>query len=564
MGRKTTYNDPARQIVQTSEDQHKYDTPTFRRLEVNAQPVNMFITPNYTEQANSLSLALAEAAPSLAIFAHGAAHEAHQDAFQRGQTARLGESDVDPKDSQALSIFSSPSFKKGYMNLAGFQKGQELEGQMLADYETDPSRNAMTTQEWTSQWLKKNVGDVGDSAYAAGLNEKLVPAVKAVWKQGVTDKVADLTADVNQKVTNAFQGTIKNGWTPEAAAQLKLTIQGDGTENNPGIGGMSNSDWDRTIIKQVEQYINAGGDPDKAVQVLKWTKEKRPDGTPGIYYKAGMAKVIDDLEDKAASVFIQKNTLQENLDRIGRSGDQKGEIDGILTMALDKGVGAGFKALDQAVKANPELWSPGLRMATMEKLRRIQSLKKSEDGGEGSSPAYAGLISKAIKGELGSDQIADMVASGQIKPGQAGTLMSYTTRASSMDKAIFKTPAYEQGLMTLKALPERPPQTVPDVDGSIARSMALRKSYAIAAYNEELANNPGANPASIADNIHKSETKFFNENRYTQDPYFKMYVPKYNSYQEFKQALQDNKVKPGVDVNKETQHWIWLQSQGGR
>lgn len=562
MPRKTTFNDPSRQVVQTVEDQHKYDTPTFRRLQVNAQPTNYYVTPAYTDQANTLAAALVEASPTLAIMQQGAFKNFHEEKFVEGQAARLAEGNIDPKDSKELGFFTTNSFQRGYMSLAGFQSGQQAAEELQAAWDTDPERNSMPTQDWIANWMKKNAPASTDGAFLEGFNKQVIPVANNLIGQGVKDKLAGVRAAVNEKVTGIVTNGINQGWNADVANQIKTELQGDGTPDKPGIVGMSNGDWDKTFIDQVSAYINSGGDPEKARQALKWTKEKRPDGTPGIYYKPGMAKVVDDLMDQAYSVTIQKNNLEENMDRIGRSGDQKKHIDTILTTALDKGVASGFSALNKAVKENPELWSPGLRMTVMEKLRRIQTLSKSVDGeGDGNSPAFAKLISQAITGDLTTEQIADMVGRGQIKVGQAGQLMSYTTRANSMDKAQFKTPAYNQGLMTLQALPERPPATVPDVDGTIGRNMALRKAYAIANYNDEVAKNPNADPTTLADNIHKSETKYFNEGRYTNDPYFKMYVPKYPSRQAFIQALESNAVKPGVDVKKESQHWNWLQSQ---
>lgn len=561
MARKTTFNDPSRQVVQTVEDQHKYDTPTFRRLNVYAQPGNYYVTPAQTD-ANTLAISLMEAAPTLALLNSGINKEYHEAKVAEGQALALQEIGLPEEDKKKFSWFSSPSFKKGYESVSSLIAGLEDSQKLKADFEADPNRNTMTTQEWVGQWMKKNVPQGVSGDFLSGWNQQVFPELKAITLQGAQDKVSDGMALVNQKKTEAFKATIESGWTGEAANKLKLTLQGDGTSENPGLMAMTNGDWDREFIKQVDTYINAGGDPEKARQALKWAKEKRPDGTPGIYYKPGMSKVIDDLEDKAYSVAIQKNNLQEGADRLGRGGDQKKDIDTILTTALDKGASAGIKALNQAVKANPELWSPGLRMATMEKLRRIQTLNKGDGDGTPTTALEASLVSRAIKGEIGSDEIADLVASQRIKPGVAGTLMSYTTRANNMDKAIFKTPAYSQGLMLLQSLPERPSPLTPDPDGSLARSMAARKALAIASYNEEIANNKDADPNAIAKNIHKSESQFQAEDRAAKDPYFNMYVPKYATREEFMQALGNNNVKPGVDVKKEAQHWNWLNSQG--
>lgn len=559
MARKTTFNDPSRQVVQTVEDQHKYDTPTFRRLNVYAQPSNYYVTPASAD-AGTLALSLMEAAPVLAMFNHGINKEYHDAKAAEGQAAALRDIGLPDDQKEKFSWFSSPSFKRGYDSVNSFIAGVEDSQKIKVDYETDPERNSMTTQEWIGNWMRKNQPQGVSGDFIEGWNKQVLPELKGIALQGAQDKVADGMALVNQKKTDAFRAAFESGWNPDTASKLKLTLQGDGTKENPGLVAMNNGDWDREFISQVDSYINSGGDPEKARQALKWAKEKRPDGTPGIYYKPGMAKVIDDLEDKAYSVAIQKNNLQENMDRIGRGGDQKKEIDDILTVALDKGAASGFQALNKAIKTNPELWSPGLRMATMEKLRRIQTLSKG-DGDGGDPIAFSKLYSQALRNGMSREEVADLMDKGVIKRQQADALLAASNRGDNRDRAVFRTNEYQRARATIEALPTAPPPTTPDVDGSIAATMRLRRQLALTSLDEELVKNPDADPNVLATNIHKSESAFLSSGAMS-NPYMNMYVPKYPTREAFMQALGSNSVKPGVDVKKESQHWNWLQSQG--
>ena len=564
MSRKTTFNDPARQVVQTSEDQHKYDTPTFRRLEVNAQPVNMFVTPNYTQQANSLSLALAEAAPSLAIFSAGASHEFHQDAFQRGQTARLEESDVDPKDSKALSIFSSPSFKKGYMNLAGFQKGQELEGQMLADYETDTSRNSMTTQEWTAQWLKKNVGEVDSSAYAAGLNEKLVPAVKAVWKQGVTDKVADLTADVTAKKNSVFQAAFQNGWTPEIAEQTRLTLIGDGTENNPGVIAMSKGDWDREVVDQLKTFITKGGDYDKAERVFKWMDEKRPDGTPGISSKPGMAQTLAKLKNDAADMFLANQHRQESLDRNGRNDDQRAKINELYDIAITKGEATALAQLTAFYKSNKDTFTPQMWKSVASEIRGIGTIRKGLAGdGAAVSAEVLRLVDGIDSGELDPREVLTSLRAGKINMHDFTQVNTMVGQLQSRDRGRFKTPEFTEAETHMGKFSMGKGEV--DIDGYIANNYRQLNNDNKNELRRRVTN--GEKPMVVADEIRKRteglvksgalrDRNFSSRGSITPDTSANTgsYVSKYQTFDEFDKAFKGGRVT-GATLQAEKKFW---------
>lgn len=551
MPRKTTFNDPSRQIVQTSEDQHKYDTPTFRKTYVNAQPVNTYVTPAYTEQANTLAAAFVEAAPGLGMLQQSVMKQYHEEAYTKGEAARLAEGNIDPKDSKELGFFTSPAFQRGYMSLAGAQSGQEAAEQLKADWDTDATRNSMPTQEWIAGWMKKNSPGATDGSYLEGFNRQVIPVANSLIGQGVKEKLDLTRAAVNEKVTGVIRGAINQGWNNDVAAQIKADLQGDGTPEKPGIVGMSNGDWDKEVLTQVNQYIEGGGDPEKARQALKWTKEKRPDGTPGIYYKPGMAKVVDDLMDKAYSVSIQKDNLNEAMDKVGRGDDQRAAKDQVLGLAISGKPQEAIKELNKLRKENPELWTPGVWMRTMERIRNIQHLSKSPggDGEGGNSPEFSRLVGQAIRGELSTDDIATLVESGKVKPGQSGTLMSYTTRASSLDKAIFKTPAYQRGRGLIEALP-----SANDV-GMEGDYYKQRKAVALAQFDEEVAN--GASPVDVAEKIHRTEKESFKRGVRV-DEYERKYIPKYKTPSEFMQALQQGKVTDPNMIKQETSYWQWL------
>lgn len=280
MARKSTQNNPVRQIVQTSEDQHKYDTSTFRRMEVNARPVNTMITPSQSAAAG-LALSFAEANPELGRLMQTAFAAKNEEDYAQGQAARVKESGLNPEESKELGFFSSPAFQRGYMTMAGVEAGQKATEQMLVDWESDPQRNGMTTNEWIANWMKKNASGISDGAYTEGMMKTLTPTINSLVTTGAKEKIDDIRNAKNANVTNILQADFRKGWTPELEKQRKAEMQAS--------YGMSNKEFDDYLLSSVEQYINKGDDPEGAKRVLKSFYNPREDGTPGIAYKESVA-----------------------------------------------------------------------------------------------------------------------------------------------------------------------------------------------------------------------------------------------------------------------------------
>lgn len=556
MGRKTSFNDPARQIVQTSEDQHKYDTPTFRRLEVNAQPVNMFVTPNVTQQANTLALSLSEAAPALAMLNMSVNHQYHDSKIAEGQAAAFKDIGLPEEDKQKFSWFSSPSFVRGYDSVSSMTAGMEDRQKLKADFAADPERNTMTTQEWLGNWMRKNQPQGMSGTYINGWNQEMLPEVKAITLQGAQDKVADGVALVNQKKNEAFKATIDDGWNPESADKLKITLQGDGTKDKPGLVAMTNADWDREVLAQVDQYIEAGGDPDKARKVLTWAKSKRPDGTPGIYEKPGMAKVVNDLWDKAYSVSLQKTRLEESMDREGRIGDTADAYRSILEVAKTNPAAA-RKQLEASDKANPGLWNPGRYLSTMKLINEFDTVRKHGQG-EGNSAALTKLVVEYGNGKIDADAGLDALTQGQINLSQYSHFLSLTGAMSKKVKEIYKTPQFEDAQRTLNAIPREPGQDTFDLSGKIKSAYRANYDGAVIELRQRVAENPQADPMVIANEIKDRRLKLVDSGA-LRDPGYVDYVSKYQTKEAFLKDYDAGKIDANTK-SMEIKYWQWMDN----
>lgn len=549
MPRKSTQNNPVRQIVQTSEDQHKYDLPTFRRMEVNARPVNTFITPAQSDAAG-LALAFAEANPELGRLMQTAFAAKNEEDFYQGQEARLKESGLAPTESKELGFFSSPAFQRGYMTLAGVEAGQKAKEQLLVDWENDPQRNSMTTNEWVSAWMRKNTSGISDGAYTEGMMKTLIPTVNELTTLGAKEKIADIRDAKNSNITNILQADFKTGWTPELMTKRK--------EEFKTAYGMANKEYDDYLLSSVEQYINKGEDPEGAKRVLNSFYKPREDGTPGIAYKESVAnssKSIEKLLIAADAVAIQKANAQEGADKIARTEAQRNLEAEVLNLAIDKGAGAAFAKLNAARKGDPNLVSPGFWDSLGTRIRHINSVKKSGDGEGSGSSEFNTAAAKAIRGELDEVEIANGIGKGW-NAAQAGQLLSFASRGRSVDKALFQSPDYKSGLGLINALPTQAPPTTPDIDGSIGTALRTRRELARVAYDDAVAK--GDSPIEAATRIQKTE-ELFRKNGMLTDPTFQIYYSKYKSFTDFDAAVRNGTVDPKAR-DKELAYWKWATS----
>ena len=549
MGRKATFNDPARQIVQTVEDQHKYDTPTFRRLQINATTTNNYVTPNYKAQAGQLSNALVESMPTLALTAALVAAKSNEGEKAAGAAARIEDAGLNPDQTEKLHWYSTGDFKKGYWETYGIEQGQIGKDKLQADWDSDPNRNAVPTNEWTANWYKTNTQGMNGDALA-GFNREVAPALMKLANQGTTEKINDITATVyNQRYNVLTKDWTDGNWSPEQAKKRQEEL------------GMSNTDFDELQVKVLDQFARQGDNPEAARKALAVMHENRPDGTPGIAFKSNIVKTgwVENMATQIDQWAVAKTNAREAADKSARSDEQRKVQNDIFSIAIDKSPEAAMKQLNQARKDNPDLWSPGVWMATQEKIRHIQLLKKSGDG-NGESASFNKLYAHALTDGYSADQVSEMLLSGQIKKGEADQLLNASARGDSRDRAVFKTPAYIRARSLLESLPTAPSQFEPDPDGSKAATLRARRQLAITSLAEEVLNDPKADPNALAQNIWKGERAFSDEA--VKNPTLNMYVPKYTSRAEFMQALSDNKIKPGVDVNKEQQQWDWMFSKG--
>lgn len=564
MGRPATFNDPVRQIVQTSEDQHKYDTPTFRRLQITAgQPLNMMVTPNYKEQAGLLSTALAESIPSLITASTLMAAKAQKGEEEAGGNARVAEIGLDPEKSDQLGFFASSGFKKGYYQAYGIEKGQVAKEQLQADWDADPNRNDVTTDEWTRNWYKKNTE--GMNGYAlAGFNKEVTPSLLKLAQQGAIEKIDDVEASVYQQRFNILTSDWKSGtWTPEQAKKRQEEL------------GLSNTDFDKLQVRALTQFANDGENPEAARQALKVMSMDRPDGTPGITFKNNIVKSgwAAEMAQTIETASQARTRLQEQTDSQARTQEQLDLKDKLLSMAYDSGNPAGATAYLQKIrKQNPGLVNVGLANSLQKQINEYAENKKRGTGGSGEGGAYSPLVLKLAKGlDSGEVDVAEVwqhVDNGSLSRQGLAQVRELTGGLRSLRKGIFKTDAYEAAEAELGVF--RPGKSEIDLDGTTARNFRDLNNRNNIDLKRRVQN--GEDPVAVAKELRKRsemlvESGVLRNGAYdfdskapaatstpTGSTYKGITESQFTTYEDFYAAWKNNRIS-GVTLEAEKKFW---------
>lgn len=527
MARETTFNDPVRQVVQTVEDQHKYDTPTFRRLEVNARPVNQLVTPASTD-ALKLAQAFSDAKPELNTWLVHKAKQDEETDIQKGITARNAAGELTDEKATELAKVSSPGYQKGYMRLHGYLAGKADATKMETDWQEDPNRNDITTDEWVKNWYAKNTKGLEDGDFLSTYNKEVLSQADKIRQIGRDEKVADAVQRTDGAVTQYFMRkmTDGNGFNRDT---FELS-QKDAQE----IFGISKAKSDELALAAVNQIIQEGKNPAAAKRALAVFKENKSDGTPGLAFKGKLLAegTIDKLMREADHVAIQSLEYEDRAARLGREKQREEAIkDMWTTLFVDNNPDGARKKLIQMTKDNPNLFDSKDLYEIFTKVNS-QSNKVETNGMKVKSTQ---MLADALEGKIDVQDVANAVRKGDIAYSSAGTLMSAIKSYRAEDAAVFKSPEFQRANGIINSLPDA------DVGGLNRDVYQLRKALAKTSLME-YAKTGGKDVVKFAQDLHNSETRLSASGGLDEE--LKYFVPKYPSALAMQKAIDAGEVIP--------------------
>lgn len=530
MARDTNFNNPARQVIQTNEDQRKYDLPTFRRMEVNAQVRNQYVEPT-SNNALVLATSLAAASPGITQWLAVKGREKDEEETQKGMQARNAAGDLTDEQATELAKVSSSGYQKGYMRLHGYLAGKEDATKLQTDWQADPERNGISTDEWIKNWYAKNTKGLSDGDFLTTYNKEVLTEADKLRAIGRDEKVASVIQATDGAVTQYIKEKILSG-------EFNRDVFEGASTDAQKIWGISKGKFDDLALAATNQIIEEGKNPTPAKVALSVFKENKSDGTPGLAYKGKMLAdgTIDQMVRKADQISIQSLEYEDKAARLGREKDREEGMKAVFTeMLVNNNPEKGRQMAIALIKNNPKLFDSKEILQTMSTIN-TQMNKVETTGMKVNALSF---LSKAYDGDLTINDVARGVESGKISFSQAPTLIGAIKAYDAKDNALFKTPEFQAGDRLLNSI--QPPRNGLDIDGSVKLKFDERRIQDQLALKQYVKGG-GKDPLKFAQDLHKTEMQYLQSGN--TDDEITYFVPTYPTKAAMTQAIEGGLVIP--------------------
>lgn len=277
---RTQIND--RKVVNTLEDQNKYDISSSRRLRVQANPVNMRVEAD-TSGASQLLKALSDVRPALLNYATDKLTESYTADIQQGKT--MSEEEVKNEMQQF-----------GYDNTKGLLQGEDFASKMKEAWDNAPKElgedEYLDFDSWYQDWWKQNAEQYVGGKSSAYMDkfiptfQKSLVTLRASHNEQVakirTARTEEVATEHAKRIFDEVRSEEYGGVAQEFNVYNLDVVTQDLRTRFPN---MESRRIDEILYGAAKQYAEDTGD----YHVLPVFKENHADGTPGL----GSKKVND-------------------------------------------------------------------------------------------------------------------------------------------------------------------------------------------------------------------------------------------------------------------------------
>lgn len=268
-----------------------------------ATPVSTLVTPARDWALEGLISGLAEVQPSLARYGEARAAEDQK----LGAAARTGNRPMDETKGQAWA--------RGYMHMDGVVKGQQDNSKLLETYQTKFDKEGGDVEQFIKEQHAELTKGLTDKHFLGGYNSTIDPALM---------KIRELNLDYHrkqavQKVETNAMALLETSIRSYVAAGQPVPAQYiDDTRkqlnSQMGVGNGRFNDLYFEVIKRIGDEGNFA--------IYDTLKEKKPDGTPGMYFIPEWKMKIDAAQIHSQSVFLDGRAKAEAAAKKGREDRQ--------------------------------------------------------------------------------------------------------------------------------------------------------------------------------------------------------------------------------------------------
>lgn len=430
-----------------------------------AQVVDTYAAPPQTNSALQLAGALTSFNKNLEPLVTDRLNKIGEDRYNQGLVDKAQGKDATPDAGEV--------YMRGYMAMSGRIKGQEDLSWLQQKIDTEYDHSQGTLESFINQQFHERIRGIDDPSFLKHYAEAFTPGALKVredylknFRQGVVD---DVESNAMTIMEQGIRGYIDSG---QPIDQDFINGMRTFLASDMGVSGTRYNDLVFATMKRIGDEGNYA--------IYDTLKERRPDGTPGMYFIPGWKEKIDQAQLHALNVYTQR------LDAADKAAKKARED------AIDKGLQEVFMEPDR--KKRQMLWEQKKKEGLFQGAGADQyftwekKMDESLDGkpniaqGEKEVELLTGIIQRRVKTR--DILTADLTLS------QRRYLLNELEQAHRHDQSmakdrsndIFKTPEFKMGEEYIKSI-LRPQATALDPMGIGSDFDRQQMASAVLEYN---------------------------------------------------------------------------------
>lgn len=444
MGQPQEYQNPTRKVINTLEDQHKYEMPSARRLGVYMDPKSAYVDPALTD-ASKLADALSQVNSKVRTVMMEKATNEVENEMRVGMLARMGVDAANPKNLEEQANALGTSYQRqGFNRLDGLLDATTAIERMQADYAAEKPDNIDT---WFSQWWSKNTTGKNDEDYLKTFTPTVTKGAVELSTLHAKMNIEAANSERNAKITKLLVDDFTAAKGKPSVAMLETRygdIQSLFVDQATGTPLVSKKALDDLSFEAAKNYAIQTGN----VDVFDVFKESKSDGTPGLFYKKGKAEEIEKIK---GAILSEKVRVMDGKDKLAREQREDARHDAIGSI-LDK------------IDAGDDTWRNDLiglrkdgKLDASEYAQWFSTLTSTEAKTEkpGQQKAATEMLLKVNQGRASEKDILDAAIRGEYNMAAARSLMGEArtvrtearkaAREGSDSMRIYKHSLFSQG-----------------------------------------------------------------------------------------------------------------------
>jgi hypothetical protein len=559
MARESRMQNPVHPVINTMEDQRKYDMPTYRRLGVYAEPVNMYVSPAASDAAK-LAEALSSSGLTQAFdrnYKEAREAETVQGASKAMKDGLQGAEDADAKARAEKSL----GFYEGYMKLQGSLAYQEDAEQLKRDWNAAP-KDGTSFDAWAKEWWKKKGAGVQDKSYLEGYTPGMAKAIGDLKQEVLKTDTANLAAKLNVDAMDHVASTFKQAdtVTPLTWATMKKDIE--------FFYGKKDAD---DLLHATAERAAAKGDYELVEKITALYDQKTPDDN---------VPALARFSDKKEALVLKAHSMYQRMSKAEKDATKvklEQEFDDKFSAGFASVLSGDMKLEDFMAGVNEHFKDhPQIGIKAMAELQGVIMRAGKREETADQERNFNDLLIQLHEGKANKNTFLEAERNGLVTGRQVSQLLREQDGIRARDRQIGtqNNAIRKQERAELKAtygqsfVSSLPPETMFENSGEALvryRQKVANLRLDFSRQLDDALDKGGDAPYALLDTYQKKAVDAYKEATGTLNDQWKNYKPKY-SLEEAKRlsgkaVSEGGRVDPQVKMDAD--YYIWISKGGG-